>query len=443
MEVALTEKDRATFLPRFGETETVYSMAARLHWLRGATAAVDTSIWLFGYRWAASINDVPGGLSQFEGITRGRLGAPESLLMTHTVAGLYLKFLDPERRSRVISACSGTPGGRSKFLLGMPSSRLPALHSLRLCPACASEDRVEYGCGLWRVEHQLPGALICPRHEQVLLEPMMNGTNRKEWLRPDDLVPLGPSRTIDRKNMPFWSNVSAALIGLFKMRSLDKRLLSSLIRNELVKDGVLGTVNATNEFRLQDWAAKSGLTMAVDDAPEYAALRSKSWMRDLILGRRSAHPLRWAVLCAMALRRDQLADLDHAVQGFQMSLDGSWQPAGASNRLKSRSNKAVDQPDLALSAVSSASKIAPLPTEPCEQGKPIKSIDLGAERLARYERATMNVETFLRMRPDANRTELLRFCMNDVRWLERNAPAWIQARRPGRTKGSGKQLALI
>lgn len=56
---------------------------------------------------------------------------------------------------------------------------------LRYCAACLAADRAEGRPAYWRREHQLPGVLICPRHQQWLVEANPGRVRRQKLLIPD------------------------------------------------------------------------------------------------------------------------------------------------------------------------------------------------------------------------------------------------------------------
>lgn len=59
-------------------------------------------------------------------------------------------------------------GDDSQSVIAMSGFRLARDHAY-LCPQCAAEDEARLGFSYWRRSHQLPGRLVCERHDTPLL----------------------------------------------------------------------------------------------------------------------------------------------------------------------------------------------------------------------------------------------------------------------------------
>ena len=45
---------------------------------------------------------------------------------------------------------------------------------LRFCPLCLEEDRNQYGEAYWHLHHQIPGVLVCLKHDIALLDSLIS-----------------------------------------------------------------------------------------------------------------------------------------------------------------------------------------------------------------------------------------------------------------------------
>ena len=101
---------------------------------------------------------------------RGSSHEARSLIREHTLFP-YLTFsMSPQRRNEVEGKldCEGPrPTGS---IPGTPQWKVKPPEYLQYCQSCVEEDRKSRtGTPDWRRSHQLPGVLVCPQHEEVLL----------------------------------------------------------------------------------------------------------------------------------------------------------------------------------------------------------------------------------------------------------------------------------
>lgn len=93
------------------------------------------------------------------------------------------------------------------------------------CPECAKEDRDKYGFSYWHTEHQIPGSILCEKHQQRLI------TRRRK------LTDLGQASLPHTYSFPSESNYSewmsdwnTFILNVFKMLSDDPMLADKLKR---------------------------------------------------------------------------------------------------------------------------------------------------------------------------------------------------------------------
>lgn len=166
--------------------ETLFSLCSRHHALSRNHKASRTCRQLFGHDSHGAAHDLPSRIGHFVDVTRGLLGDVESIIRQHTVLPFYLPFAPQVDEPNVFSAMAGPSIGSLKFQLGLLTSRFRANHPLKACIDCMAEDRNRWSTSYWRVQHQLPGVWVCPRHGRPLSQSILKstGVGRFHWLLP-------------------------------------------------------------------------------------------------------------------------------------------------------------------------------------------------------------------------------------------------------------------
>lgn len=179
-----------TVLPDMHRDETLYSWCARYHALTANRLAMDTALQLFGPPVSGVIHDFPSHLGSFVVRTGGRFGDVSTLAMKHTLLGFYAPFKQDQVVARSIEAMTGLSAARIKFSLGLPSSRVSAVHPLKACAVCADEDQTHLGHAFWHMEHQWPSVWICHRHRCWLRHSIakLKGVLGQQWLLPNTVA---------------------------------------------------------------------------------------------------------------------------------------------------------------------------------------------------------------------------------------------------------------
>jgi hypothetical protein len=90
----------------------------------------------------------------------------ERLLLEHTLAPLFLPFLEEKRKEALLQAIIMIDAGHPWRLAG---SHNAGVRELRSCPSCFEEDRRQ-GRAYWHRIHQCRGVLTCPHHPDVILQ---------------------------------------------------------------------------------------------------------------------------------------------------------------------------------------------------------------------------------------------------------------------------------
>jgi len=157
-------------MPRLYDDELVYSWLARYHLYAGNSGPKQTMKDLFGREQTIAVPDLPTNLQVLE--QRMEHFSPleaQSWLYEHTFFGYYTHFTDVATRQKTMNLM--LHGGNTKvvhLMIGMMASAIKEKAVFQYCPACVAEDIKHYGETYWRMSHQLPGLLVCTKHQSFL-----------------------------------------------------------------------------------------------------------------------------------------------------------------------------------------------------------------------------------------------------------------------------------
>lgn len=93
----------------------------------------------------------------------------EAVIEKHTMFPCYGRFLPRERRQKAFQFLVSMMGNYHN-LLSIPQSKNGEIRCLRYCPACAANDREQYGEAYWHRIHQIIGLHVCPVHRCYLMD---------------------------------------------------------------------------------------------------------------------------------------------------------------------------------------------------------------------------------------------------------------------------------
>ncbi|MBV7539214.1 TniQ family protein [Duganella sp. sic0402] len=149
------------------EDETLYSLLARNHQVRGAMSPEDTIKMFFGSASGGSLHEDHSEIDIFVVRTQGSLGTAEQILEEHTLFRFFRMFMNSNQLKQVES------GRRSakkmlNFPLALPIGGFRNVHPLKGCPACCNEDMATTGMPYWRLRHQYLGVWVCFEHNRPL-----------------------------------------------------------------------------------------------------------------------------------------------------------------------------------------------------------------------------------------------------------------------------------
>lgn len=202
-----------SFLPCFLETETLYSWGARFHILSGNTRATKTSRDLFSNSYAGLCPDFPFCLDSLGTNTGSLIGEPALIAHERTLLGYFVPFQPKQFIDEIVAQMAGASTTSLKSKLGRLSSGVGATYPLKACLKCIKSDLHNYGCSMWRIEHQWPSIWICSKHRCGLhaLERRFQPRNLRKWWLPDQL----PLEAWQKPVLPYGGAAKLTKLGAF------------------------------------------------------------------------------------------------------------------------------------------------------------------------------------------------------------------------------------
>jgi hypothetical protein len=175
-------------VPQLLADQTLYSWCGQVHDWNGGASATETSRALFGRPYAALCHDFPAHLDHLASVAFDDSLDVLELALQHTMLGYFLVTAPARLTQRILEAVSRSALSSIKMTLGIAASRVGGHHPLKACADCIADDLEDRGTAYWRLVHQLPSVLICPRHARPLFvawDPV-TPVHRRHWLHPAD-----------------------------------------------------------------------------------------------------------------------------------------------------------------------------------------------------------------------------------------------------------------
>ncbi|AIF42188.1 TnsD family Tn7-like transposition protein [Virgibacillus sp. SK37] len=146
--------------------ELLYSIIARYHIRSGNVFWKHTLEDLFGKRTISASVFLPSGIgSLVRHLPKNTTLNEQILIEDHTMYPFYTVFLPTEKAQAIYDSMLSDDGKSIYMQSGIMASSIPQNRFLKYCPACAKEDLLMYGELYWHRLHQLPGNMICTKHE--------------------------------------------------------------------------------------------------------------------------------------------------------------------------------------------------------------------------------------------------------------------------------------
>jgi transposase-like protein len=146
--------------------ELLYSVIARYHIRSGNCFWKHTLEDIFGRRTISASVFFPSGIqSLIQRLPKNTTMTEQQLIEKHTMFPFYTVFLPTEKAQSIYEAMMSDDGRKIYMQSGVMASAIPQNQYIKYCPSCFKEDLSKYRELYWHRLHQLPGSLICPKHE--------------------------------------------------------------------------------------------------------------------------------------------------------------------------------------------------------------------------------------------------------------------------------------
>jgi len=155
------------FFPLLLPGELLYSGLARFGLLRGIASPKALMNELYGRANMVATVDLPNNIGDLVAGLQPSMSKTADLVNNHTLFRYYTAFQSPGQREAGWTAMLGGEGS-VHFLLGASVFRTGRPDHLQFCPNCLDEQEKNYGFPYWRIIDQLPGVVVCAKHERRL-----------------------------------------------------------------------------------------------------------------------------------------------------------------------------------------------------------------------------------------------------------------------------------
>jgi hypothetical protein len=313
---------------------------------------------------------------------------------------------------------------------------------------CCEEQRLRSGFAYWRTADQWPGRWICRRHGLPLwFVPYRKGSTRS-WQSVDRCLQSGLLRETvmpDGALRGLVERIGATVDWLAGRDSISPELLQIVARERLVEGGYLRSEASRSRAEYTDIHARLTVPLAATGIPDFAGFRDGRWVRQVLIDRRYAHPLRWAVLLAAHGPIDQAA-LDRAYQGAAAQCPHPTLFDGDPTH-----RRACAPPHIYRALTGPGTVDEAAATTGIRKSELQVWLRRDAE-LARHRRRTaeeirlraacFTIEGYCRENPQALRSQVMRDCLWAVRWLEVHDRALLETLLPAIVPMFDRQLRL-
>lgn len=219
--------------------ETFFSLCSRLHLLYGSQSPRVTAQRLFNLSERCIKHDLPCALDAFERLSAGRWGVALHIMEQHTIIPFFAPFQSREAVDDAICRLRSQTIGSLKYQLGLVCGGFGADHPLKACVSCMRRDIEIYGVSYWHLDHQYPGAVICPVHAEALNECTQNHRwcGRFSWTLPDTGtlrdMGYGVLKPVEQQRLAQMCKACSDLAGLGLAQHFDPQLVAKAYRERL------------------------------------------------------------------------------------------------------------------------------------------------------------------------------------------------------------------
>lgn len=235
------------FLPQLYPDELLHSWMARYHLYSMNNGPKQTMEDLFGQQLQLAVPDLPNNLERLNGrVQHFMKHTTDEWIVDHTFFRYYTTFALPNVRQKVkevMAESADTDKTAMHMLTGVMASAVKENEYFCYCPLCVTEDIETLGETYWRLSHQLPGVLICNKHQislcnsQVPFRPI----NRHELVAAtrENCPSIVSIQTYDKKTMEHLYHLALETERLVsKEFEFDLEMLQRAYRNLLQRKGL-------------------------------------------------------------------------------------------------------------------------------------------------------------------------------------------------------------
>ncbi len=333
-----------TFFPVLYEDEVLYSVLARYHVRSGNTSYKATMRDLFGSTSVTAVMDLPSNIQNLvNNMPFNSRYTEEYLIKSHTLFPFYSAFLPPERAEKVLESMKGENGGSIYSRTGIMASSITLNKYFIFCPACAKEDKLQYGELYWHRVHQIPGVLICPKHHVPLYNSQVpvRGYNKHEYKVAGEENCIEPDIIINYSNDVFEKLIRLAEDAQALLNNdFEKRDIEWYKEQYLAKMMEMGFATSNGKVHQKEFI-KEFVNYYGEEFLEIVQSRvdvdnDSNWLMDMIRKKnKTVHPIRHLLLsCFLGI---SLPDLFYKKMEYKPFGDGPWPclNAAADHYLKS------------------------------------------------------------------------------------------------------------
>lgn len=174
--------------------ELLYSVLARYHVRSGNMSPKMTLYELFGTNTITAVVDMPSDIDSLVcRLPKQKRLTADELIMNNTLFPYYTAFIPEIRTSAIAASMKGNGGGKIHTMAGIMASKIAVPKYLRFCPECNAEDKIKYGEYYWHRLHQMPGVMLCPIHNALIQNSLVNLDlqNRHEFIAANEANCVG------------------------------------------------------------------------------------------------------------------------------------------------------------------------------------------------------------------------------------------------------------
>ncbi|MFB1082497.1 TnsD family Tn7-like transposition protein [Jeotgalibacillus sp. JSM ZJ347] len=179
--------------------ELLYSVLGRYHIRSGNLYLKHTLDDLYCRRTVRATALLPSNIDALVGqLPQCTTLTADIFINQHTMFPFYTAFMPGNQKELIYKAMKSNDGKGIHTQSGIVASMIPQNQYFKYCPVCFQEDLGHYGELYWHRMHQLPGNLICLKHESWLEDStvLLQQSNPHGYI-----LPTNENCDLERKNL--------------------------------------------------------------------------------------------------------------------------------------------------------------------------------------------------------------------------------------------------